>query len=283
MANLLGALDPINPLSSSDSGGKPNDGFTVPSSPSGNNNGLPSSGVEPEVTARIKRHLIHWFVPEMGIVKMYVNPNNIVYNNKKNISSQRTKGGFTNQYWGEELGTLAIAGTTGSAGIEGINVLYELYRAEQYGFDAVGLTLASQNSSANLQTPLANISSSLGSALGGFNGPFGGAGDVFSTLFSGITGVDPANNNISPKNFPNLAQLAFGVEMYYNGIVYKGYFTSFSYTESASDFTLNYNMDFTVLQTRGYRRNYFPWSQSANSGGSNWDTIPHTFANALKK
>ena len=58
---------------------------------------------------------------------MYINPQQMNIDEKKVIKQQRTKGGYIIQYWGEELTTLNISGTTGSAGVEGINVLYEIY------------------------------------------------------------------------------------------------------------------------------------------------------------
>lgn len=81
-----------------------------------------------------KRSLIQWEVPHVGsnqFVEMYVNPENIQFNSRKEINRVRTKGGYIAQYWGEDLDTIAISGTTGDSGIEGINVLRDVYRSEQ--------------------------------------------------------------------------------------------------------------------------------------------------------
>ncbi len=255
-----------------------NNGFLVSSTPAADGNGLPYSKVKTNVAGQIKRNIITWFVPQFGIVRMYVNPQGITYNHKKLISKERTKGGFTLQYWGEDLTTLNINGTTGSSGIEGINMLYEVYRAEQYAFDAVGLTLAANNASADLAGNLVN---GIGGAIGkGVNQLFGGNADDAAAaggagLLGGILGLNSPNNNLATKNIPSLASLAFGVEMYYNGWVYRGYFDSMVVNERADNFLLDYQMTFIATQRRGYRTNYFPFHKSP-SGPSQYDT-PNSF------
>src|SRR5580692_11560864 len=111
---------------------------TAPTVPTADGNGLPYAKIQSNNTGVLKRSNITWFVPQFGIVRMFINPQSISYVEKKLISKDRTKGGFTLQYWGEDLIQLNIAGTTGSSGVEGINALREVYRAEQYAFDAVG-------------------------------------------------------------------------------------------------------------------------------------------------
>ena len=70
--------------------------------------------------------------------------------------------------------------------------------------------------------------------------------------------------------------------MYYNGIVYRGYFTGMTVNERADNFLLDYTLNFTVTQTRGYRTNYFPWAKSATNGPSAYGT-PNSFNNNLNK
>ena len=88
------------------------------------------------------RRLVVWEIPYVAeepirdeaqrrFVQMYINPQNLQINSRKLISETRTKAGYVNQYWGEELETVNIQGTTGDAGIEGINVLRDIYRSEQ--------------------------------------------------------------------------------------------------------------------------------------------------------
>lgn len=81
-----------------------------------------------------KRSLIQWQVPHVGgdqFIEMYINPQNLTFTSRKEINRIRTKGGYVAQYWGEDLDTIAIQGTTGDAGIEGINALRDVYRSEQ--------------------------------------------------------------------------------------------------------------------------------------------------------
>lgn len=226
-------LNQNNPLDSDKRNQFKNDGFMLPSTFSADGNGLPYTKVPSFNSGQIKRNIITWFIPEFGIVRMYVNPQSISYNHKKAISREKTKGGFTLQYWGEDLSTLNINGNTGSSGIEGINMLYEIYRAEQYAFDGVG-------------------------------------------LLGGILGMNSPQNTLSAQNIPSLAQLAFGVEMYYGGCVYRGYFDSMTITESATDFLWGYQITFVVTQMRGYRTNYFPFHRTPAQGPSQYGT-PSSF------
>lgn len=272
LSNIASSLNGANPVTRQQISSFQSNGFLVSSTPSADGSGLPFSKIAPSVDGQITRNIITWFVPQFGTVRMFINPQNISYNHKKLITKDRTKGGFTLQYWGEELSTLVISGTTGSAGIEGINMLYEIYRAEQYAFDAVGLTLAANNAAADVANNLVQgIGGAIGSALGGGSqvAAAGGAG-----ILGGVLGLDSPNNNLSARNIPSLASLAFAVEMYYNGWVYRGYFENMTINERADNFLIDYTMNFTVTQRRGYRTNYFPWSNSPTSGPSNYNTPP---------
>ena len=249
----------------------PSNGFSLPNTYEADGNGLPYSKVPEENTARIRRNIITWFVPQFGIVSMYINPQNIQYSHKKLITQEKTKGGYTLQYWGEELDRLTISGNTGSSGIEGINVLYEIYRAEQYAFDATGLTLAANNAN----TDLSNSLSSIGSAIGGTSNVGGIIGSTLGGAIGGILGIDSPSSNLALSNIPSLAKFAFTVEMYYNGVVYRGYFESMNITESATDFLWKYDMVFVSTQRRGYRSNYLPFQRSPKGPSS--PTSPHSF------
>jgi hypothetical protein len=258
-------------------------GFIAPSTPEANGNGLPYSNIPSNADGVIRRNIISWFVPQFGVSQMFINPQNISYANKKLITKDRTKGGFTLQYWGEDLTVINISGTTGSAGIEGINMLYEIYRAEQYAFDAVGLTLAANNASADVANNLVNT---VGGNLGQFtnsllppslqNGPNTAAAEG-AGLLGGILGVSSPNNTLSARNIPSLAQLAFTVEMYWNGTVYRGYFENMTHTIRADNFLIDYQMTFVATQKRGYSTNYFPWSHSTAAGYSQY-TTPYSFS-----
>jgi hypothetical protein len=264
VSNATATLNGSNPLTQSNLASFESNGFLVASTPSADGNGLPFTKIPTAITGQLSRNIITWFVPQFGTVRMFINPQNISYQHKKLITKERTKGGYTLQYWGEELSQLNIAGTTGSSGIEGINMLYEIYRAEQYGFDAVGLTLAANNASADVANNLIQgAGGALGQVIGGQSTTSAAAG---AGLLGGILGLDSPNNNLSARNLPSLASLAFAVEMYYNGWVYRGYFENMTINERADNFLLDYQMTFTVTQRRGYRTNYFPWSNSPVPG-----------------
>lgn len=253
------ALDRLTSQSQNQQAAFAQDGFIVPPVSTATGDGLPSSQTPAQQTHRNKRNIIHWYVPQVGLINMYINPQQINYKYSKQIGSERTKGGFVLQYWGENLPILSISGNTGSSGFEGINVLYEIYRSEQLTFDPVGLAMAS----AGMTSGLTDTIDTIGQAIGGIGG------DLVSGATNGILGLNPLTQSILPKNPPTLAGLAFGIEMYYTGKVYRGYFTSFDITESAQSLgLLEYRMEFVVTQQRGYRTNTFPWNRSANHGPS---------------
>jgi len=268
-------LNQNNPLTSDQQAQYKSDGFLLPATFSADGNGLPYTKVSSGHSGQIIRNIITWFIPEFGIVRMYINPERITYTHKKLINKDRTKGGYTLQYWGEQLSTISLSGTTGSSGVEGINMLYEMYRAEQYAFDAVGLTLAASNANTDLASKAMGM---LGGAVGSiFGGGGSDTGSAIGGLLGGILGTDSPNNNaLAAKNITSLAQLAFTVEMYYNGWVYRGFFEDMTINEQANDFLWNYQITFTVTQRRGYRVNYFPWARSPGQGPSR-DNTPHSF------
>src|SRR5579864_6992505 len=163
LSQAAATLSGANPITQQQLASFQSNGFLVSATPSADGNGLPFTKIPPGTNGKLNRNIITWFVPQFGTVRMFINPQNITYNHKKLINKDRTKGGYTLQYWGEELSTLNISGVTGSSGIEGINMLYEIYRAEQYAFDAVGLTLAANNASADMAN---NLIQGIGGALG---------------------------------------------------------------------------------------------------------------------
>jgi hypothetical protein len=250
-------------------------GFVAPPTPNGGFNSLPSSNVSDWREAYVSRNIISWFVPEYGIVKMYVNPENITYQHKKILTKDRTKGGYTLQYWGEDLTQLHLTGTTGSSGVEGINVLYEIYRAEQLAFDTVGQALI-DNSAANgagaqiLGGVSAAIGAATGSAVaGGLGGSVGGV--LGAGLALGVFGASTFSSQ-APRNITSLATMAFGVEMYYLGWVYRGFFEDMTVDEGSDHLgTMRYTITFTTTQRRGYRLNNLPWQRGAIDGPSNND------------
>jgi len=239
---------------------------------SSNVTGLPSSQVPSQQQGNAVRNIMYWFVPEVGVVNMYINPQSVAYNLKKLITPERTKGGYVVQYWGEELTTMSLRGHTGSSGVEGLNVLYEVYRAEQYLFDPIALTMAGLNS-------ISGMNDSVDAALGNL----GGLANSITNATSGALQLDPASQNILPRNVPSLASMALGMELYWSGWVFRGFFTSFTFNESAERIGMfDYDIGFTVTQRRGYRFNSMAWQHSAIDGPSNWDSNPLSFGNYNK-
>jgi hypothetical protein len=197
-------------------------------------------------SGRRTRQLIRWRVPSLGFVDMYINPQQLVIAEKKVIQKQRTKGGYIIQYWGEEAVSIRIEGNTGASGVEGINILRKVYRAEQDAFQQVAQTLAERNQAFSSGSGLVNL----------LTGSSGKWGSVVGGAITGILG----GASTSPL-LPTLGSLATSVELYYQGVVYKGYFESFSVTESVAQGVgiFTYTMDFTVLDRRGIRTNFMPW------------------------
>lgn len=191
------------------------------------------------------RQLMRWRVPGLGFVDMYINPQSFEIKQKKVISSQRTKGGYIVQYYGEELPIITINGTTGSSSIEGINVLEKVYRSEQEAFQQVSATLTEQFQN---YFSLSGVSGLIGQS----------SGNIASNILNSALG-----GTANPPVLPTLGSLAFGVELYYQGWCFKGYFTDFNITESVNNGigVFNYNLTFIVLDRRGTRNNFMSWSR----------------------
>lgn len=200
---------------------------------------FPNTRTSGGITNR-REQIMSWRIPNGSVVQMYINPQNLTINEEKQINTTRTKGGFVVQYWGENLIQITLSGHTGSAGIEGINVLRDIYRSEMKVFDSL-TNLQVQE----LQRDLANIS--LGTAS-------------VSSMFNDMA------ESIRKQNFllkPTLASLACSVLLFYQGVQYRGFFKSFQTTESVDPLGLiSYNINFVCTEVRGRRRNYLPWSKS---------------------
>jgi hypothetical protein len=263
-------LQPDDPL---------NSGFKADIAPSVSGFGTRQSRLKNERAGFSTRKMMYWLIPEGPIVQFYINPQNVVQSHKKAISQQRTKGGFVIQYWGEELTTLRLSGTTGTSGIEGINVLYDVYRNEQLALDPYALFLAAQSDEALINGGA--IGSTIGGLLGG-----GEAGNIIGGVVGGLLEAGSATASPNPtRPKPSLAALACAVELYWSGEVFRGFFTDFDVTESADRLGMfNYNIGFTVTQKRGFRTNFLPWHRAATSGPSNSDPrfgTPHSYGSLV--
>jgi hypothetical protein len=251
-------------------------GFGSPQIPSKTGTGTRQSRILQQRDGRITRNLVRWFIPETGVVEMYINPQNITYQHKKHITNVRTKGGYVLQYWGEELGTITINGTTGSSGVEGINVLEEIYRNEQVSFDSFALAVEAAQEQRALQSDLSGGAGF--NLLAGVANLTNSASDRFFDTVNNV--IETGGSNVSrPK--PTLANYAFGVEMYWSGWVFRGYFSDFRVDEKSDKIGLfDYNMTFNFTQKRGLRTNFFAWHRSPTDGPSNSDPqtgTPHSF------
>jgi hypothetical protein len=220
-----------------------------------------------------KRQLLRWKVPDLGYVDMYINPQQLTIQEKKVISKRRTKGGYIVQYWGEELPTMNISGTTGAASIEGINILRDVYRSEQKAFEKVAKTLSDRLGSFSL--------GSVSGIMNAVSNPGKAIGNAIAGMFS---------SGANPPLLPTLASLALGVELYFQGWVFKGYFLDFSTEESVAQGAgvFSYRMTFQVTDRRGIRTNFMPWSRSPadidqstdkpiNYKRSDYETTPPSF------
>lgn len=203
-----------------------------------------------------QRELIRWRVPGLGFVQQYINPQSFIISDSKIITKQITKGGFVIQYFAENLTTIKISGHTGSSGVEGIEILRRVYRAEQEAFLQVEQEMKDRLNKLTTGNTLSGIANDiqnkgLGAAIGGLVSDALGGSQV-------------------PPILPTLGSLANGVELYYQGWVFKGFFESFSVTESVGNGpgVFNYELSFTATSRRGYRENFMPWHRSPILGGS---------------
>ena len=234
-------------------------GFDAPNVPSTTGLGTRTGRLPSNRNGVHGRKSVYWLTPSGPIIQMYINPETIRSDYSKGIESQRTKGGFVIQYWGENLTTLNISGTTGTSGIEGINVLYDIYRNEQLAFDPYALFLAAKNKKDN----------NFGNDIFGFGSALAGGADVGDTILGTLTGAAQDNSPKAQSQAPTLASLACQVEMYWSGEVYRGFFTKFTLTESSKKLGMfDYDIGFTVTQKRGLRTNFLGWHRSATHGPS---------------
>lgn len=270
-------------------GDNPTNSFVTNNVPSTSGYGSRQSTIPNERPAVSARKMVHWLIPEGPIIQMYINPQNIQIRDRKAIQKQRTKGGFVVQYWGEELIEVNIRGTTGTSGIEGINVLRDIYRNEQLQFDPYALYLASKNKQESLVGDVFGLSSGINSIESAFDG-FGdiasgesGTGGIFEGGGIGsIFGLAEQTSVAATKKPPTLASLACTVEMYWSGEVYRGFFQEFSVEESVTNLGMfDYTTIFIATQRRGLRKNFLGWHRSATSGPSNSDPnfgTPHSYS-----
>lgn len=106
------------------------------------------------------RNLIVWETPAAGsgaFIEMYINPENLSIKENKVQKITRTKGGYILQHWGEELIDISLSGTTGTGGIEAINVIRDVYRGEQLALQNI---IASRGTQLKRRQSLAQLATS---------------------------------------------------------------------------------------------------------------------------
>lgn len=233
---------------------------------------------------QIKRETIKFLLPtnldsiksnsikDRRVIPLYINPQVVRVNEQKIIQDNQTIGGFLIQYWGEKLTTINVNGTTGSGGVDAINILYRIYRNEQIEFRKLLLKRADE-----LRNETEKISSvSAGTVDESIYGAFDLlTGGVLSDLTEGISSTmdmykslispdqNSANSNKTINILPTIASFAVSVDMHYQGEVFRGYFNSFNFSENASSPGLfDYDFSFTVLKKTGVRNNFMPWHRN---------------------
>lgn len=210
-----------------------------------------------------------------AIVPFYINPETFKINEKKMISSTLTKGGYSVQYWGEELSTISAGGTTGSGGIEAINILRKIYRNEIHVFNDL-LRIRAENSQDDFITAFGTVGNLNRNVTAGqgvglviddiLMGSISGFKEGFKSSIEEI--ADAANefasaNPMSVELVPTLGAFATSVILYFQGEKFQGYFTDFSYDENAAEPGLfTYSFSFTILKRSGVRKNFMPWHRN---------------------
>jgi hypothetical protein len=219
---------------------------------------------------------------------MYINPQSFSVVERKLTKETRTKGGYIISYWGEALPEIDISGTTGSGGIEGINVLRDVYRQEQVGFNDIVSQLNSGFLSNLLQTTIGAVQSltsnplaaPVTSVVNSLSNPNQFFSDVVTTVGNVANVFDAIGNAISNDTqlIPTLGALATAVELWYDGKIYRGFFKEMKVDEKADETGIfRYSIKFMVTRQTGMRKNGFPWQRTVNAGPANSDIIPLSF------
>jgi len=207
-------------------------------------------------------------VSDREIIPLYINPSSIQTSYTKNISDTQTIGGFIIQYWGDKITTMSIGGTTGSGGIEAINILYSIYKSEQTQFKNILIKRQSDlkekiNNAQNAAVESGNINSlqALDQVL--FNGAFSnfanGLEETMDFFKSAVAGNDSSYAN-TVNLLPTLSAFAVSLDMHFQGKVFRGYIDSMSINENASSpGHFDYTIQFKALKEYGVRNNFMPW------------------------
>lgn len=212
------------------------------------------------------------------LIPCYISPQEFNVDESKLITETFTKGGYFVEYWGEELPTITARGTTGSGGIEAIEILRAIYRNEQIQMEEVLRNRArnAADSSATVFQDGASATAQQGviSALdslfeNGFSEILNGSQSVIDQI--GSIFEESVEENTNPTTLmPSLGAFAVSVDLYLQGFKYRGYFKDFRVTESGEGPGLfDYNFTFKVLRRTGQRKNFMPWHRNPYDSNGN--------------
>jgi hypothetical protein len=206
------------------------------------------------------------------VIPLYINPQNVQIQEGKLISDTLTKGGYIIQYWGEKLIGLQVSGTTGSGGIEAINILRDVYRHEQIifrdlmikkaqDFEEQAVNTLSDVSSANASSGLLLAADAL--TGGAVSNLIDGVSNTIDYIVDAASGSGEESAAESFEMPPTLASFATSIDIFFHGETYRGYFTSFSLTEQAnSPGIFDYSFQFNATRRTGLRTNFMPWHRN---------------------
>jgi hypothetical protein len=209
---------------------------------------------------------------------MYINPESFVIQDSKLISETLTKGGYVVQYWGEALGEIQVSGTTGSGGIEAVNILRAVYRNEITQFNNILLeravfleenfrTAVYDSSSATVGSGVTSILDDL--TQGGFSGIVDGVSSAIEEITDAARGITEDNPS-SVELIPTIGAFATSMILYWHGEKFTGYFKSFKVDEvSSSPGNFNYQFSFMITKRTGVRTNFMPWHRSPVDSSGN--------------
>lgn len=214
-----------------------------------------------------------------SVVPMYLNPQTFTIQDNKLITETLTKGGYAIEYWGEQLGEIQVSGTTGSGGIEAVNILRDIYRNEIIQFGKIlhqrALTLqqnalSDMNNAGAVATSGAGIQASLDAITqGGFSGFENGVTSVIEEITSAARGTIDSNP-ASVELIPTIGAFATSMILYWQGEKFTGYFKNFKVDETAaSPGIIDYQFTFIITKRTGRRSNFMPWHRSPVDAGGN--------------
>jgi len=217
-----------------------------------------------------------------AIVPFYINPQSFNIQENKIINSTLTKGGYSIQYWGEELTTISVGGTTGSGGIEAVNILRAIYRNEINVFNDI-LKQRAENMQQEYITAFGsneslNRTASFGGGVraalddltsGGFSNFTSGAKSAIEEIVDAATGISDSN----PTNVelvPSLGAFATSLILYWQGEKFQGYIKDFKVDENAATpGNFDYSFSFTVVKRSGVRKNFAAWHRNPYDSAGN--------------